>query len=33
MNYEDINYNEVIVSGIISNITDTDDMYINFSSK
>ena len=31
MNYEDINYNEVIVSGIISNITDTDDMYINFS--
>ena len=31
MNYEDINYNEVIVSGIISNITDTDDMYIKFS--
>jgi len=31
MNYEDIDYNEVIVSGIISNITDTNDMYIRFS--
>ncbi len=31
MNYEHIDYNEVTVSGIISNITDTNDMYIRFS--
>lgn len=31
MNYEDINYNEIIISGIINNITDTNDKYIKFS--
>ena len=28
MNYEDINYNEIIISGFINNITDTNDKYI-----
>ena len=31
MNYEDINYNEIIISGIINKITDTNDKYIKFS--
>lgn len=31
MNYEDINYNEIIISGFINNITDTNDKYIKFS--
>lgn len=31
MNYEDINYNEILISGVINNITDTNDMYIKFS--
>lgn len=31
MDYEDINYNEIIISGLINNITDTDDKYIKFS--
>lgn len=30
MNYEDINYNEVIISGVINNITDTNNKYIKF---
>lgn len=30
MNYEDINYNEIKISGIINNITDTNDKYIKF---
>lgn len=30
MNYEDINYNEVLISGIINVITDTNDKYIKF---
>lgn len=30
MNYEDINYNEVLVSGIINIITDTNGAYIKF---
>lgn len=28
--YENINYNEIIISGIINNITDTNDLYIKF---
>ena len=31
MNYEDINLNEVIISGKINVITDTNDKYIKFS--
>lgn len=31
MDYEDINYNEIIISGLINNITDTNDKYIKFS--
>lgn len=30
MNYENINLNEVIISGVINNITDTNDKYIKF---
>lgn len=30
MNYENINYNEVLISGIINVITDTNDKYIKF---
>ncbi len=30
MNYEDINYNEVLISGIINVITDTNGKYIKF---
>lgn len=30
MNYEDINYNEVLISGIINAITDTNGKYIKF---
>ena len=30
MNYEEINFNEVKISGTINNITDTDNMYIKF---
>lgn len=30
MNYEDINYNEVLISGIINVITDTNNKYIKF---
>lgn len=30
MNYEDINYNEVLISGIINVITDTNSKYIKF---
>lgn len=30
MNYEDINYNEVLLSGIINVITDTNGKYIKF---
>ena len=30
MNYEDINYNEVLISGIINAITDTNSKYIKF---
>lgn len=30
MNYEDINYNEIKISGTINNITDTNDKYIKF---
>lgn len=30
MNYEDINYNEVMISGVINNITDTNNKYIKF---
>ena len=32
MNYEDINYNEVMISGVINNITDTNNKYIKFVS-
>ena len=31
MDYEDINYNEIIISGFINNIIDTDDKHIKFS--
>lgn len=31
MDYEDINYNEIIISGLINNIADTNDKYIKFS--
>lgn len=31
MDYEDINYNEIIISGLINNIVDTNDKYIKFS--
>ncbi len=30
MSYEDINYNEIIISGIINNITDTKNLYVKF---
>lgn len=30
MNYEDINYNEVLISGVINVITDTNGKYIKF---
>lgn len=30
MDYENVNYNEVIISGIINVITDTNDKYIKF---
>ena len=30
MNNEDINYNEIKISGTINNITDTNDKYIKF---
>ena len=30
MNNEDINYNEIKISGIINNITDTNDKYIKY---
>ncbi|MBQ9024141.1 MAG: hypothetical protein IJ105_02845 [Bacilli bacterium] len=30
MDYENINYNEVIISGVINNITDTNNKYIKF---
>lgn len=30
MNYEDINYNEIKISGTINNITDTNDKYIKY---
>ena len=30
MNYENINLNEIIISGVINNITDTNDKYIKF---
>ena len=30
MNYEEINFNEVKISGTINNITDTDNKYIKF---
>ena len=31
MNYEDINLNEILISGNINVITDTDDKYVKFS--
>lgn len=31
MDYEDINYNQIIISGHINNITDTNNQYIKFS--
>ena len=31
MDYEDINYKEIIISGFINNIIDTDDKHIKFS--
>lgn len=31
MNYENINFNEILISGIINNILDTEDKYIKFS--
>lgn len=31
MNYEDINFNEILISGKINVITDTNDKYIKFS--
>ena len=30
MSYEDINYNEITISGIINNITDTKNLYVKF---
>ena len=33
MNYEDKNFNEVLISGNINVITDTNDKYIKFSIK
>ena len=30
MSYEDINYNEITISGIINNITDTNNLYVKF---
>ena len=31
MNFEDRNYNEIIISGIINNLKDTNDKYIKFA--
>ncbi len=31
MNYENINFNEILISGTINNILDTDNQYIKFS--
>ena len=33
MNYEDINYNEVLISGIINVITDTNGKYPKWRQK